>query len=72
MSSNATKHLLSNTNPMNYLKEPVHNSMFLTHVTKNEIINNVKFLFNKKSLGYDGISMSFIKRIIYSIVLSIN
>ena len=44
--------------------------MFLTHVglTKNEIINIVKFLSNKKSSGYDDISMSFIKKIIYFIV----
>ena len=42
--------------------------MFLTHVTKNEIINIVKFLSNKKSSGYDGISTSFIIKIIYYIV----
>ena len=53
---------------MGDLKECVHNSMFLTYVTKNEIINIVKFLSNKKSSRYDGISMSFIKKISYSIV----
>ena len=53
---------------MDCLEEHVHNSMFLTHVTKNEITNIVKFLSNKKSSGYEGISKSFIKKIIYSIV----
>ena len=62
LGSNATEHLASNTNPMNYLKERVHNSMFLTRVTKNEIINIFKLLSNEKLSGYNSISISFTKK----------
>ena len=53
----------TNTHFSNYLSDPNENSMFLTPITEEEVINIINDLDVKKSTGHDGISILIIKKL---------
>lgn len=52
----------------NFLGQGISNSIFLSPVTENEILKVVEHFRNKHSCGYDDISMSMVKSIIFDII----
>ena len=57
----------ASTHFTDYLSMPCENSLFLSPTNSNEIINIVRSLKSSKSSGYDEISVSLLKQIIYHI-----
>ena len=59
LGTNATKHLPFNNNFSKYLKKTFVNSMYLSPITKNEIIKIAAVKPVKHSSGFGNISLSF-------------